>query len=176
MFHSRRPIERKAPAATVETKSEAVAGRAEMEGDKPAEAAMDATGEDGRELTILPAEEVAWILGHQPRVIEQDDEEWLRKFYAPEMIDRARETMRQGVEAAASMREKFLAFQAWVRTEYETKGCVAVDDEFLAGREQVRQWVKEMFEDLPVFPQSYVGDYSDMYATDTEDEEGAVEP
>ncbi|CAO2146614.1 unnamed protein product [Urochloa humidicola] len=178
-----RRIKRKTPAATVEAKGKAEAGC--VEGDKPADpaAAMDFADQDGGEeaaaedlekLTLLPAEEVEWILGHQPRVIELEDEERLREFYPPEMIERHREPMRRAVEASLSMRDEFLEYQAWVRNEQDTKGYVAVDDDFIAGREQVRQWAREVFEETfdrmeTVF--SDVGEYSDMYATSDDDNE-----
>ncbi|KAF8685314.1 hypothetical protein HU200_044017 [Digitaria exilis] len=135
----------------------------------------EAKTEDGEGFTILLMEEVEWIMSYKPRVIEHEDEERLCRFYPQEEVfEKTRSTMHQAVEAAASVREKFIAFQSWVRMEYNNKGFVAVDGKFLAGREQVRQWSSELFEDMfdrlerKVSP-SDIGDYSDMYAMEDEE-------
>lgn len=94
---------------------------------------------EGQRLTKLPAEEVEWIMNYKPRVIEHEDEERLRRLYPQqEEFEKVRDTMRRAVEAAASETEQFLAYQAWVRSEYNSKGYVAVDDAFLEGREELR--------------------------------------
>ena len=54
-----------------------------------------------------------------------------------------------------------------------------VDDEFLAGREEARRWAREVYEDIvkrmdELFTDSDYGSYSDMYDTDTADEEEEV--
>ncbi|XP_039778354.1 uncharacterized protein LOC120645650 [Panicum virgatum] len=54
-----------------------------------------------------------------------------------------------------------------------------VDDEFLAGREEARRWAREVYEDIvkrmdELFTDSDYGSYSDMYDTDTDDDEEEV--
>lgn len=48
----------------------------------------------------------------------------------------------------ATRRSKILVFQDWVRGEVEKKGYVELPDEFLADREQVREWMEEELDDM----------------------------
>jgi hypothetical protein len=84
--------------------------------------------------------------------------------------------MRLAAEAQESLRDKFSSFQCWVRKELDEHGVVMVDDEFLAGREDARQWAREAYERIvnrmdELFTDSDYGSYSDMYDTDTDEEE-----
>nr|CAB3492007.1 unnamed protein product [Digitaria exilis] len=52
------------------------------------------------------------------------------------------------VEVKTARRRKFLAFQDWIRGEVEKKGFAELPDEFLADRDQVREWMEEELDQM----------------------------
>lgn len=94
--------------------------------------------------------------------------------------DCSAEELRRGIDAFNVLRDDFAEYQAEVRAEYEAKGYVEVDDDFLERREEEkRQWVREEmvdlfdgidFSDVP-FSDHY---YADLY-DDGDEEESSVE-
>ncbi|GJN25530.1 hypothetical protein PR202_gb13371 [Eleusine coracana subsp. coracana] len=154
------------------------AARVSNSGTASGDAVEEAAAEGRKRLTALPLEEVEWILAQKPLpLIPSDDEETLLKYIPPEMIPRIMETERRADEASAAVQKEFFEFQDLVRKEFEEKGVVMVDDEFLAGREQTGQWLKEKFDDLFTRlgdDDTEVGSYSDLYATDDDEEDEGV--
>lgn len=131
--------------------------------------------------TPLPIDEVMCILAQKPHPIRPPaDEEHLRQFYPPEMIARIMDTEREAAVASEAIQNEFFTFQAWARKEFEEKGVVMVDDEFLARRDQTCQWLKEEFAELfdrmeNEFTDSDFGNDSDVYATDDDDNDDKEE-
>jgi hypothetical protein len=94
-----------------------------------------------KKLTRLPRKEVAWILAQKVK-----DERRVRpEVKALRRLNRDLwpSPEEQSVSEAAARcfietEERFFAFQAWVRGQYDAYGYVEVDDDFLAGRAKVR--------------------------------------
>jgi hypothetical protein len=118
---------------------EAVAGELKTTKRKAEEAA--AVASPAKKLTRLPRKEVAWILAQKVK-----DERRVRpEVKALRRLNRDLwpSPEEQSVSEAAARcfietEERFFAFQAWVRGQYDAYGYVEVDDDFLAGRAKVR--------------------------------------
>jgi uncharacterized protein with GYD domain len=118
---------------------EAVADELKTTKRKAEEAA--AVASPAKKLTRLPRKEVAWILAQKVK-----DERRVRpEVKALRRLNRDLwpSPEEQSVSEAAARcfietEERFFAFQAWVRGQYDAYGYVEVDDDFLAGRAKVR--------------------------------------
>ncbi|OEL29161.1 hypothetical protein BAE44_0009820 [Dichanthelium oligosanthes] len=99
---------------------------------------------------------VNYILSWKPDLIQDPDEYHERmtndplKCFSQEYIDLSTEIMRDLAESSKRINADFEKFQAWARAEYEEKGCVEVDDAFIANvfRESMTQgdWDAAMHE------------------------------
>lgn len=83
----------------------------------------------GKKMTRLPQAEVNWILAQA----NDGDAGLLRP---PSEEDEA-------ALAFIEIREEFFKFQAWVRSEYEKRGYVEVDEDYLADTAQIQGWIEE---------------------------------
>ncbi|CAO2142408.1 unnamed protein product [Urochloa humidicola] len=76
----------------------------------------------------------------KPLFVVDPDEEHARmtnhpgKIYSQEFIDESVEIFRDLAESSKCIFGRFEKLQAWMRGELEEKGCVEVDDEYIARR------------------------------------------
>ncbi|CAO2151088.1 unnamed protein product [Urochloa humidicola] len=111
----------------------------------PAEAMAGGEGE----LTVLSPDLVKYILEWEPDPIQDPDEYYEEmtndplKCFSREYIDLSVEILRDLAESSERINGEFRKFQAWARGEFERKGRVEVDDEFIAGRVLFRQSMQE---------------------------------
>ncbi|KAM0910418.1 hypothetical protein ACQ4PT_014154 [Festuca glaucescens] len=137
------PCTAKRKAAEVEASEECAAKR------KVEAAASE--GEQAREkkMTRLPQEEVRRILTHvvsdrAPHYFESLKRQNPSLLPSPEEeMDRSTVVLYTAARVHYAGGERFGRFQAFVRSEYEKRGYVEVDEDFLAHRAQVRAWSNE---------------------------------
>ncbi|CAN6373014.1 unnamed protein product [Urochloa humidicola] len=111
-----------------------------------AEAGDDTSSGGG--LRLSP-EYVECILSLKPLFVVDPDEEHARmtnhpgKIYSQEFIDESVEIFRDLAESSKRIFGRFEKLQAWMRGQLEEKGCVEVDDEYIARRVMARQQIEE---------------------------------
>ncbi|CAL4983292.1 unnamed protein product [Urochloa decumbens] len=114
----------------------------------PAAAEEAVVGGEG-ELTVLSPELVKYILEWEPDPIQDPDEYYEEmtndplKCFSQEYIDLSVEILRDLAESSESINAEFRKFQAWARAEFQKKGRVEVDDNFIAQRVLFRQSMQE---------------------------------
>jgi uncharacterized protein with GYD domain len=118
---------------------EAVADELKTTKRKAEEAA--AVASPAKKLTRLPRKEVAWILAQKVKDERRvrPEVKALRRLNRDLWPSPEEESVSQAAARCfIETEERFFAFQAWVRGQYDAYGYVEVDDDFLAGRAKVR--------------------------------------
>ncbi|KAM3371316.1 hypothetical protein ACQJBY_018607 [Aegilops geniculata] len=99
-----------------------------------------------KRLTRLPQEEIDWTLAHVLDGPVSHHYESLKRqnpslLPSPEeQMDSYKVDLYNGALALYAVRERFAKFQALVRAEYEKRGYVEVDDDFLARRAHLQAY------------------------------------
>ncbi|KAI5010065.1 hypothetical protein ZWY2020_012202 [Hordeum vulgare] len=99
-----------------------------------------------KRMTRLPQEEIDWTLAHVvdgpvPYYYESLKRENPSLLPSPEeQMDSSKVDLYNGARALYGVRERFAKYQAFVRAEYEKRGYVEVDDDFLARRARRRAY------------------------------------
>ncbi|KAF7010027.1 hypothetical protein CFC21_026164 [Triticum aestivum] len=99
-----------------------------------------------KRLTRLPQEEINWTLAHVVDGPVPDHYESLKRenpslLPSPaEQMDSWKVVLYNGCRAFFAVRERFAKYQALVRAEYEKRGYVEVDDDFLTRRAHLRAY------------------------------------
>ncbi|CAM0883382.1 unnamed protein product [Alopecurus aequalis] len=129
-----RPTKRKAEEDDEQqqraTKRKAAIGRSEAQ--NPCYA------KPGEKLTRLPKADVRRILAYEIDADDVPPDYRAMKLRNPDLIPSPEEEQDEGTVMHYEIREQFSRFQRWVRREYDRKGYVEVDDDFLADRRRVR--------------------------------------
>lgn len=111
-----------------------------------AAAEADTAGEEGGGLRLSQAY-VDFVLSSKLEVHEDPDELYARLINNPafsrDEVERSTKLQRELVEQSKDCAASVESFHAWVRSEYEAKGYVEVDDDYIAQGVLLRQYLEE---------------------------------
>ncbi|KAK3119232.1 hypothetical protein QOZ80_9BG0716280 [Eleusine coracana subsp. coracana] len=118
---------------------------------RPAASSTEAatSGEEGENLTRLSQSLVDYILSWEPTPFQDPDEYYNRmindplQLFTQQYIDRSTQSLRNIAEITKRSNERFKKFQDWARAEFDAKGCVEVDDIYIANRVLLGQAVTQ---------------------------------